>query len=545
MKIKFILLLVNLFVGLKATSQNTLTGNWIGGLDNGNEWLDITIQFSEKNKLPFGLIDIASNGISNQELKNITVNESKIHFEWERNIGIAFFDGEFADGGLKGIYKRGNITSTFLLVRKATISLQVLDTYTGSYEVEPGRYISIGLFGNDDPGIRYEDSKTRRSGILYAVSVDKLIAGPAYSIPLPITFSISLIKKNGKITAIEYNENGKRYIGRKVAMHKQEELKYKIGKAEITGILYTPIENKKHAAIIIVRPGYSFVKRQGELVPFFLRQGLAVFTLTGKEIDGKPQNYNNSTFDERAADIIGGLNVIKAKPGIDPERIGLFDSSLSSWVAPIAANISKEVSFMILQVISALPVAENILYEIESDLKEQNILSPGTFSEEDINRAIDIRRHLNFSILNNKNWDTLKKEIEISKDKSWFAYTRSGWISNVTLPPDEKTVKELRASISYDPLPTLEKITIPVLTINGGFDNNVETNKTIPVLLNAFKKAQNKNATVVIIPYANHGLQEIEKGINSEYYKLKRSAFGYKNIIEDWIKRNITINKKH
>lgn len=195
---------------------------------------------------------------------------------------------------------------------------------------------------------------------------------------------------------------------------------------------------------------------------------------------------------------------------------------------------------MILQVISAQPVAENILYEIENDLREQNILSPGTFSEEGIDSAVDVRRKLNYSILNNKNWEILKKEIEISKDKSWFPYTRSGWISNISIPPDEKTLKELQASISYNPISTLEKIKIPVLTINAGFDNNVETNKTIPILLDAFKKAQNKNATVVVIPFANHGLQEVEKGINSEYYKLKRSAFGYKHIMEDWINRNVT-----
>lgn len=313
-----------IFLGLLISSlgfsQNAITGTWVGGLDNGNEWSDITIHLAKKNSTYTGKLYIPSIGITDQALKNISVTERKIHFEWERSIGTAFFDGEQIDGGLKGTYKRGNVNSTFILIRKVTIPLQVLDSYTGSYQIEPGRFLSIGIFGNDDAGIRYEDSKTRRQGILYAVALYKFIAGPSYGIPLPADIKISVIKNNGNVTAVEYKEDGKKYIAKKIALHKQEEIKYKVGNAEITGTLFTPIGKGKYPSIILVRPGYSFVKREGVLVPFFLRQGLAVFTLTEKIQNGKPQNYNSSTFEERAQDIVQGLNALKNKPEIDPKR---------------------------------------------------------------------------------------------------------------------------------------------------------------------------------------------------------------------------------
>jgi hypothetical protein len=46
------------------------------------------------------------------------VAANRVHFEWPRGErGTATFDGEFTEGGLFGKYQRGDIRSTFYLVR--------------------------------------------------------------------------------------------------------------------------------------------------------------------------------------------------------------------------------------------------------------------------------------------------------------------------------------------------------------------------------------------------------------------------------------------
>jgi dienelactone hydrolase len=451
------------------------------------------------------------------------------------------FDGEFTDGGLIGKYKRGEVNSTFTLVKKVPVSLQEFDSYTGNYEISPGRILSVGVHGNTAFEAVFSDSKTRKMGLLYPMSATEFFTDPTYSIPLPVVFKIKFITENGQVTGLDYTEkNGSTVRAKKIAQHRQEEIRFKNGDADFLAMLYTPATKRPHPTIIMIRPGYDLRLRYGgDLIPFFVRQGFAVFTLAKRTVKGTVTNYNNSSFEDRSKDIIAGLNTIKQRKDIDANKIGLFGSSLSGWLAPITATLSSDVSFMVLQVPSALPVAENILFEIENNLRDQNILSPGSFTEEDIKKTVGLRRLLNKTILSNEGWDALKNEIEISKKERWFGYARVGWFPGTQTPPDAATLKRLQDPISYDPVPVLEKITIPLIALNAGYDANVETNRSVPLLVNALKKAGNKSATVVILPFASHGLLEVDRGIDSEYFKIEKSTSGYHHLIADWLKHNV------
>src|SRR5205823_14872324 len=110
--------------------------------------------------------------------------------------------------------------------------------------------------------------------------------------------------------------------------------------------------------------------------------------LTGRTVNGKLANYDHSSFEESARDVLAGVEMLKARKDIDPKQIGLHGSSLGAWVAPLAATLSPDVAFLILRVGSAIPVADNILYEIENDVREQG------FSEEDIAKTVGLRRLL-------------------------------------------------------------------------------------------------------------------------------------------------------
>jgi pimeloyl-ACP methyl ester carboxylesterase len=188
-------------------------------------------------------------------------------------------------------------------------------------------------------------------------------------------------------------------------------------------------------------------------------------------------------------------------------------------------------------------VTENIIYEIENDLREQNSYRAGTFSEEDIARAAALRRQLNTAILTNTGWESLAAEIERSKNERWFGYARVGWVSSIPLPPIEATLRELQDPISYDPVPVLERLTAPVLSINGGLDPNVEMGRNTPILVRALARAGNRDSTVIVLPGASHGLLESETGFNNEAYRMKNYAQGYLEIMADWLQRHVNVRK--
>ena len=70
---------------------------------------------------------------------------------------------------------------------------------------------------------------------------------------------------------------------------------------------------------------------------------------------------------------------------------------------------------------------------------------------------------------------------------------------------------------NYDPVPTLGKVTCPVLALNGEKDLQVTPKQNLTAIGNALKKGGNTNVTIKELPDLNHFFQECETGLPTEY----------------------------
>jgi dienelactone hydrolase len=257
-----------------------------------------------------------------------------------------------------------------------------------------------------------------------------------------------------------------------------------------------------------------------------------------RSVGGTESNYLKSSFEERAKEVLAGVEMLKRRPDINPKQIGLYGDSQTAWIAPLAATLSPDVAFLILRVPSALPVTENIVYEIEANLRRDD------FSEADISQTKALRRLIHKTILTNTGWETLKAEIERARSEKWFPYVRAGWFSSLKIPPDDKTAKELRDPLTYDPLPVLEKVTVPVLAMNGELDEAVPTKQSVPMLERALRKAGNKDFTIVVLPKAGHNFLETDKPYGAEQYvRKKRYVSGYWDTMAAWLRKHVAVKK--
>jgi pimeloyl-ACP methyl ester carboxylesterase len=261
-------------------------------------------------------------------------------------------------------------------------------------------------------------------------------------------------------------------------------------------------------------------------------------TPTRRSIGGSEGNYLNSSFQERAREILAGVEMLKKRKDINPHEIGLYGDSQTAWIAPLAATLSSDVGFLILRVPSALPVTENILYEIESNLRRDD------FSEADITKALALRQLIHRTILTNTEWENLKAEIDKSKNERWFPYARAGWFFSLKIPPDGAAAKGLRDPLTYDPLPILEILTVPVLALNGELDEAIPTKKSVPVFESALRKAGNKDFTVIVLPKAGHNFLETNKPYGAEEFARKTKYVpGYWDAIATWLRKHVTVKQ--
>lgn len=66
----------------------------------------------------------------------------------------------------------------------------------------------------------------------------------------------------------------------------------------------------------------------------------------------------------------------------------------------------------------------------------------------------------------------------------------------------------LRYFLKYDPLPTLKKVTCPVLILFGELDTQVLSSQNGDLMKNALIESGNNDVEVITIPKANHFFQE-------------------------------------
>jgi dienelactone hydrolase len=515
-------------------AQQSLEGDWVGGIDFGKSWQPVNFHFKAEKDGITGTLDLPQQGRNGLALNRVVFESSHVRIEWQGRSGLAIYEGELKDGGIIGNFQQGETRATFQLAHVVKVDPKTYDQYVGSYKLGHDRFVDIGTYDL----LTFSDSKTGRTGSLYPLSETTFFSGSSVEIPLPVDLRVTFVKNSrGEVTSLLWSEKGARAISAKRLPHKLETVTFRNGDTTLTGTLILPTSKDRHPAIVKVDPGYSLYAKYGFFPYFFVRQGVAFLTLTQRSVNGKPTGYAQSSFEERAKDALAGVAMLKLRKDINPKQIGLHGSSLSSWVVPLAATLSPDVAFVILRVGSALPVPENILYEIESDLRQDN------FSEDNIAQAKALRRLLNTTILTNTGWDTLRAALEKSKNERWFSYARVGWMLSLKTPPDSASLKELQDPISFDPVPVLQRVTVPVLAFNGELDKAVNTKASVPIMEQALRKAGNKDFTIIVLPHASHDLLEAKTGYNSEYPYLNRHAPKYWDTMTAWLRKHITVRK--
>jgi dienelactone hydrolase len=234
---------------------------------------------------------------------------------------------------------------------------------------------------------------------------------------------------------------------------------------------------------------------------------------------------------------MAAINLLRKRPDIDPKRIGIRGESNGAWVAPIVATRFKDLAFIVVRSGSSLPITENLIYEVESEVRGQG------FSEEEVAQAGEIRRLLNTAIQTNTGWDTLRDAAERARGRRWFGSTQAAWVLSRSLPPSSGFLEDLRHFFIFDPQPYWEQVTCPVLALFGEIDRSVPAKESATRLEQFLKKAGNKEFTITIFPKGNHALFETDTGFESDYPRARRLVPAYLEAFSNWLTKYMGASK--
>ncbi|MDF5752223.1 prolyl oligopeptidase family serine peptidase [Spongiactinospora sp. TRM90649] len=226
-------------------------------------------------------------------------------------------------------------------------------------------------------------------------------------------------------------------------------------------------------------PGTPRKKLMPEATAFALR-GMAVLVP-----DKRSAGYSMYQRDYRAlaGDALAGVATLRAHPGVDPAKVGVWGVSEGGWIAPMAAAASKDVAFVIMVGGNGMP-----------PLRQQ------TWAVRD-------------------------------------AYLRAGVTGSLVnrgVPAIYRAVADggLFPQAQHDAAAALRRVTQPLLAIWGEHDLLTPPGESPPLVDRALRSGGNRHFTLRILPGAEHaGRLTPDRGVT----RLTTLPPGYAELVGSWI----------
>ncbi len=392
------------------------------------------------------------------------------------------------------------------------------------------------LFNEDS--LKFE-SKTMGAKYIGAMVKDSMIIRGNFT-QRGMTMPLEL-KKMDKLVEIKRPQNPL-----KPYPYNDEEVTFENKYANITlaGSFTCPKGDGKFPAVVLVT-GSGPQDRDESLMnhkPFLIisdyltRNGIAVLRYDDRGIGKSKGNFSAATSEDFATDALAAVEYLKTRKEVNPKKIGIAGHSEGGLIAPICAVNSNDVSFIVMLAGPGVSGKDILILQTELILKAEGS------KEEDIKKSVEENKSY-YNIISEETDSTVmyKKLLAMydediskltSEEKKKPEYSKESF---------DRAVKTLlspwfRFFVKYDPKPTIEQVTVPVLALNGGKDLQVPPSQNLPKIEEALKTGGNKNFKTIELPGLNHLFQPAKTGGVSEYGNIETTfSEDALKIIKDWI----------
>ena len=528
---------------LPCQAEQSIAGEWIGGYKLAGAWTAVTLHFTADPQAIKGTIDIQSPDGSRKSsaLTGVSLQDARLRFALPPDAGALIFEGRLKGAEIKGKFAGGEARGSFELLRVARLDPNTLQQYVGSYELSAGNFISIGrqTRTGTDARLGFVERASGRRGNLTPISETEFVSGPALSLDYPTDVQISFSKnKQGRVTGLKWKHGAAPEKSAPKLSLREEEVQFRNGEITLAGTLLLPPGGGPHPAVILVHGSTPLVRYYFGADPYMYPvYGIAVLFYDKRGV-GASTGQRSEAITDLASDVLAGVKYLQSRTEIDPRQIGLFGHSQGGWVVPEAAARSKEIAFIVAGAASGLPGQENVLYEIDGELRYAG------FSEAERAQARALYKLGNDVIgASGAGWNRWRAEIAAARDEKWFRLART---PNSLIEMNDANRARIMAFVNgerrtwYDPVPAWESITIPALVYESEWDIYVPARQSATIIEQALQRAGNQDYTVKLFPQSNHG----QWAMQTDGPNNRLSHRVHYNLLFSWLLKHVTIAKR-
>jgi uncharacterized protein len=525
-------LLILLVPAVRAAAEAALEGHWIGGFKGATDVVAVDVRFEAGDDGLTGELSLPQRAEWNIDLTNVRQRGHRVSFELPGAGGNLLFEGRLRDDGrVTGSVRQGQASTSFELIRVVTPAADHLRGVYGTYERPDGQVFLVAP-GDGQP--IYVDYASGRTGMLYSVGGDRLIGGPTMGTGYPVALEVAVSRgPSGHATAVRLTRGRASEEAVRRTYYVEEPVSFPSGDVTIDGTLLRPVGAGPFPAIVMIH-GSGPVTRHA-LRPFadhFARNGVAVLITDKRGAGRSTGTWARATFDDLAADALAGVALLRARADILQNAIGLQGQSLGAYVAPLAAGRSRDVAFVVVEAAPTLTPLEHERLRVQSQLRADG------FEPTQIAQAVALLDHKFDVARSGAGWARLESALASARDETWLPYIN---------PPT--SLDSLRwyweHVFSYDPLPALTALRVPLLVLYGELDAIVPPKVHRKRMEQALSVAGPAHVTIREFERANHGFFESITGGRNEHPRLTGFVGGYFETRTGWVLARVREATRH
>ncbi len=262
------------------------------------------------------------------------------------------------------------------------------------------------------------------------------------------------------------------------------------------------------------------------LADHLTRRGIAVLRCDDRGFGKSTGDFAAATSTDFNADAAAAVAFLRSRAEIDPARVGLIGHSEGGLIGPMVAAGDPKIAFVVMLAGPGVPSRDLMTAQREAIGRATGATAEAMARGETLSARIDE------AIAQGRDWETAKTDVV----KIIGAEAAALGVPADTLLARSQLVLTpwYRDFIRYDPRPTLAKLRMPVLALNGSNDTQVVAAQNLPAIRAALK--ENPDATVEELPGLNHLFQTSKTGAPTEYAIIEETfAPSALKVISDWI----------
>jgi uncharacterized protein len=278
------------------------------------------------------------------------------------------------------------------------------------------------------------------------------------------------------------------------------------------------------------------------IADYLTKNGFAVLRVDDRTMGETTGQLGTSA--DYAKDALAAVDYLKTRKEVNPKKIGLIGHSEGGMIAPMVAADSKDIAFIVSLAGLGVSGYDLLLKQSDDILKQSGMGDEYRGYTHDLNKTLyDVCKKLP---MEGDITDSLKTALN-----AWIAKQPDDRLGQMGLKGNVGEAKIIsqfpfmssvwyRYFLKYDPAPTLQKIKIPILALNGDKDIQVDSKTNLSAFEANLNKAGNKQFKVIELQGLNHLFQNCKTCSITEYAQLEET-FSVKalKIMADWINQTV------